>query len=115
MSLASIIISIATKEIAGFTVGGYLAEKAADVGTGKIWEELKKKIGDKTDTFEFRLYEVIEETVNDYFGGAIGRDISAAICEDQMRYNLFRSIEGEDRWRLREHQKKRLYPCSTIT
>lgn len=35
MSLASIIISIATKEIAGFTVGGYLAEKAADVGTGK--------------------------------------------------------------------------------
>lgn len=81
MSLASIIISIATKEIAGFTVGGYLAEKAADVGTGKIWEELKKKIGDKTDTFEFRLYEVIEETVNDYFGGAIGRDISAAICE----------------------------------
>lgn len=81
MSLVSIIISIATKEIAGFTVGGYLAEKAADVGTGKIWDELKKKIEDKTDTFEFRLYEVIEETVNDYFGGAIDRDISAAICE----------------------------------
>ena len=31
MGLASIIISAATKEIAGFTVIGYLTEKAADI------------------------------------------------------------------------------------
>ena len=31
MGLASIIISAATKEIAGFTVMGYLTEKAADI------------------------------------------------------------------------------------
>lgn len=47
MGLASIIISAATKEIAGFTVMEYLTEKAADIGTGKIWTELKKRIGDK--------------------------------------------------------------------
>lgn len=81
MSLVSIIISIATKEIAGFTVGSYLVEKAADIGTGKIWAELKKKMGNRQDTFEFRLYKVIEETVNDYFGGIIDAEISAAICE----------------------------------
>ena len=56
MGLASIIISAATKEIAGFTVIGYLTEKAADIGTGKIWTELKKKIGDRPDSFECRLY-----------------------------------------------------------
>lgn len=43
MGLASIIISVATKEIAGFTVMGYLTEKAADIGTGKIWTELKRE------------------------------------------------------------------------
>ena len=51
MSLASIIISAATKEFAGFSVIGYLTEKAADVGTGKIWTELKNKISDQTDSF----------------------------------------------------------------
>lgn len=81
MSLVSIIISIATKEIVGFTVGSYLVEKVADIGTGKIWSELKKKIENRQDTFEFRLYKVIEETVNDYFGGIIDAEISAAICE----------------------------------
>ena len=49
MSLASIIISAATKEFAGFSVIGYLTEKAADDGTGKIWTELKKKISDNPD------------------------------------------------------------------
>ena len=56
MGLASIIISAATKEIAGFTVMEYLTEKAADIGTGKIWTELKKRIGDKPDSFECRLW-----------------------------------------------------------
>ena len=63
MGLASIIISAATKEIAGFTVIGYLTEKAADIGTGKIWTELKKKIGDRPDSFECRLYGAIEKSV----------------------------------------------------
>ncbi len=61
MSLASIIVSAATKEIAGFMVIGYLTEKAADIGTGKIWTELKKKIGDKPDLFECRLYGAIHK------------------------------------------------------
>ncbi len=62
MSLAPIIIMAGSKEIAGFTVGGYLAEKAADIGTGKIWAELKRKIGNKPDTFESRLYNAIERS-----------------------------------------------------
>lgn len=65
--LASIIISAATKEIAGFTVIGYLTEKAADIGTGKIWTELKKKIGDRPDSFECRLYGAIEKSVGSIF------------------------------------------------
>lgn len=81
MSLASIIISAATKEIAGFTVIGYLTEKAADIGTGKIWIELKKKIGDKPDSFESRLYGAIEESVREYLCKGTGEDVSAAICE----------------------------------
>ena len=81
MSLASIIISAATKEFAGFSVIGYLTEKAADVGTGKIWTELKKKISDKPDSFECRLYGAIEKSVGEYLCKETGEDVSAAICE----------------------------------
>lgn len=81
MSLASIIILAATKEIGGFTIIGYLIEKAADIGTGKIWTGLKKKIEDKPDSFEFRLYEVIEKSVIEYLCKEIHDDVSAAICE----------------------------------
>ena len=81
MSLASIIISAATKEIAGFTVIGYLTEKAADIGTGKIWTELKKKIGDRPDSFECRLYGAIEKSVGEYLCKGTTEDVSAAICE----------------------------------
>lgn len=81
MSLASIIISAATKEIGGFTVIGYLMEKAADIGTGKVWTKLKKKIGNKPDSFEFRLYGAIEKSVMEYFGREVSEDVSAAICE----------------------------------
>lgn len=81
MSLASIIISAATKEFAGFSVIGYLTEKAADVGTGKIWPELKKKISDKPDSFECRLYGAIEKSVGEYLCKETGEDVSAAICE----------------------------------
>ena len=81
MSLASIIISAATKEFAGFSVIGYLTENAADVGTGKIWKELKKKISDKPDSFECRLYGAIEKSVGEYLCKETGEDVSAAICE----------------------------------
>lgn len=81
MSLASIIILAATKEIAGFTVIGYMIERAADIGTGKIWIELKKKIGDKPDSFESRLYGAIEKSVREYLCKEAGEDVSAAICE----------------------------------
>ena len=81
MGLASIIISAATKEIAGFTVIGYLTEKAADIGTGKIWTELKKKIGDRPDSFECRLYGAIEKSVGEYLCKGTTEDVSAAICE----------------------------------
>lgn len=81
MGLVSIIISAATKEIAGFTVMGYLTEKAADIGTGKIWTELKKKIADKPDSFECRLYGAIEKSVGEYLCKGIEKDVSAAICE----------------------------------
>lgn len=81
MGLASIIISAATKEIAGFTVMGYLTEKAADIGTGKIWTELKKEIADKPDSFECRLYGAIEKSVGEYLCKGIEKDVSAAICE----------------------------------
>ena len=81
MGLASIIISAATKEIAGFTVMGYLTEKAADIGTGKIWTELKKRIGDKPDSFECRLYGAIEKSVGEYLCKGTSEDVSAAICE----------------------------------
>lgn len=70
MGLVSIIISAATKEIAGFTVMGYLTEKAADIGTGKIWTELKKKIADKPDSFECRLYGAIEMLGNIFARGS---------------------------------------------
>lgn len=69
------------KEIAGFTVIGYLTEKAADIGTGKIWTELKKKIGDRPDSFECRLYGAIEKSVGEYLCKGTTEDVSAAICE----------------------------------
>lgn len=81
MNLASIIISVAKKDIAGFTVIGYLTEKAADIGTGKIWTELKKRVDNKPDSFEFRLYGAIEKSVKEYLCKGVGEDISAAICE----------------------------------
>ena len=80
--LASMIIQAGTKELAGFTAAGYLAEKAADIGTGTIWKALKEKIENKPDTFEIRLYEAIEESVLEYFAKDICEDISAAVCED---------------------------------
>lgn len=81
MNLASIIILASTKEIAGFTVAGYLVEKAADIGTGKVWEELRKRIGNKPDTSEFRLYRAIEKSVKKYLCKDTDEDIYAAICE----------------------------------
>ena len=81
MSLASIIIMAGSKEIAGFTVGGNLAGKAADIGTGKIWAELKRKIGNKPDTFESRLYNAIERSVKEYLCRDSNENITAAVCE----------------------------------
>lgn len=52
MSLTSIIISEAAREIVDSMVIGYLIEKAANIGIGKIWTELKKKIGNNSDLFE---------------------------------------------------------------
>ena len=93
MGLASIIISAATKEIAGFTVIGYLTEKAADIGTGKIWTELKKKIGDRPDSFECRLYGAIEKSVGEYLCKGTTEDVSAAICEYTIRCAFFHPVK----------------------
>lgn len=81
MGLASTIITIATKDIGGFTVAAYLTEKAADIGTGKVWTVLKNKISNETEGFEIRLYNAIEKSVWKYLDTNINSDISAAICE----------------------------------
>lgn len=81
MGLASMIITIATKDIGGFTVAAYLTEKAADIGTGKIWTLLKNKISYEAESFEIRLYNAIEKSVWKYLNTNINSDISAAICE----------------------------------
>ena len=81
MALASTIVTVATKDIGGFTVAAYLAEKVTDVGTGKIWTLLKNKISNKSDGFEFRLYNAIEKSVVNYLSKKSNSDISAAICE----------------------------------
>lgn len=42
---------------------------------------MKKKISDKPDSFECRLYGAIEKSVGEYLCKETGEDVSAAICE----------------------------------
>lgn len=92
MSLASIIISAATKEFAGFSVIGYLTEKAADVGTGKIWTELKKKISDKPDSFECRLYGAIEKMLGSIFAKKPGKMYPLQFANVFLTYGVWKVI-----------------------
>lgn len=74
------ITKIGTAELAGFTVGGYLVEKAIEIGTGQVWSLIKTKF-QKEDSFECRLYEAIESSVSEYLRNHTSSDIIAAICE----------------------------------
>ena len=60
------IIDMLATDVTGFTIGNYLLSKAADIGTGRIWTDIKKKVLSKPRSLESCLYNSIEESVNRY-------------------------------------------------
>lgn len=60
------IITLLGVELLGFTVGDYVISKSADIGTGIIWAEIKKKFSKKEQSLEGQLYDAIEASVKRY-------------------------------------------------
>lgn len=53
-------------EIGKFSIANYMINKAADIGTGKLWGEIKKRF-DREISIEAKLYNAIEASVAEYY------------------------------------------------
>lgn len=53
-------------ELGKFAVRDYLFSKAADIGTGKLWEEIKKHFDNNGISMESKLYNAIELSVSEF-------------------------------------------------
>lgn len=66
MELTAFIGILLSMNISGFSVADYLISKSLDIGTGKLWNALKKKLQDKPYSIECQLYDAIEASVERY-------------------------------------------------
>lgn len=68
-------------EIGKFSIANYLINKAADIGTGKLWGEVKKQF-DKKISIEAKLYNAIEASVaEEYNTVPENTERIAPVCE----------------------------------
>lgn len=52
-----------SKELCGFSVGDYVISKLADLGTGRVWKEIKHRLPKDDKALETQLYDAIEKSI----------------------------------------------------
>lgn len=67
-------------ELGTFSVADYVISKTLDIGTGKLWPEIKKRFTRDRETVESLLYDAIETSVRKY-SELNDRDHIAQACE----------------------------------
>lgn len=67
-------------ELGTFSVADYVISKTLDIGTGKLWPEIKKRFIRDRETVESLLYDAIETSVRKY-SELNDRDHIAQACE----------------------------------
>lgn len=69
-------------ELLGFSVGDYVISKSADIGSGLLWKEIKRRLPGKEESLEGQLYDAIEASVKRYMGLCVNKqEQMAAACE----------------------------------
>lgn len=53
-------------ELGKFSIADFIISKTIDIGSGKLWSEIKKRFGSDEETIESRLYNVIEASIERY-------------------------------------------------
>jgi len=86
-------------ELGKFSVADFVISKAADIGTGKLWREIKKRFCFDKESVEASLYDAVEASVRRY-SELNDRDEIAPACE--MLYAVW-IVDG----RLSEEQVKK--------
>ena len=64
MGAVTEIITILSSQMEQFTIAEYIFSKIIDIGTGKLWDEIKKKLPVKS--LECQLYDAIEASMISY-------------------------------------------------
>lgn len=77
MALAGTFLCV---ELGTFSVADYVISKTLDIGTGKLWPEIKKRFSHDRETVESMLYDAIEASVRKY-SELNDRDHIAQACE----------------------------------
>ena len=67
-------------ELGTFSVADYVISKTLDIGTGKLWPEIKRRFTRDRETVESLLYDAIETSVRKY-SELNDRDHIAQACE----------------------------------
>ncbi len=80
MGIVADITELLGAELYGFSVGDYVISKAMDIGTGLVWEEIKKRLPKKEESLEGQLYDAIEASVKRY-SASHNLDQIAPACE----------------------------------
>ena len=81
MAITFDIITLLSLGFSKFSCGDYVISKMADIGTGKLWEEIKKRIPKNEESLESQLYDAIEASLKQYAYLGYNSDQIAAACE----------------------------------
>ena len=81
MAITFDIITLLSLGFSKFSCGDYVISKMADIGTGKLWEEIKKRIPKNEESLESQLYDAIEASLKQYADLGYNSDQVAAACE----------------------------------
>ena len=82
MEIVTGIAALFGVELLGFTVGDYVISKSADIGSGLLWKEIKRRLPGKEESLEGQLYDAIEASVKRYMGLCANKqDQMASACE----------------------------------
>lgn len=63
MEIITNIMMLFSKKLCGFSVGDYVISKLADLGTGRVWKEIKHRLPKDDKALETQLYDAIEKSI----------------------------------------------------
>lgn len=81
MEIITNIMMLFSKELCGFSVGDYVISKLADLGTGRVWKEIKHRLPKDDKALETQLYDAIEKSIICYSNVSYNSDQIAPACE----------------------------------